>query len=295
MTDAARSAFPPARAGVDRAELAAFLRACRERLRPADAGLPAGRRRRTPGLRREEVARLAAMSVDYYVRLEQARGPRPSRELLASLARALRLSGDEHDHLFHLAGEAPPRSYQASRHVSPAMLMLLDRLEDTPAVVSNARGDILAWNPMAAALITDFSAMPPQERNYAWLHFASDAVHRRFTPADWDRLSRAHVAHLRALAAQQPDDTDLVELIGRLRARSQRFAALWAQHDVAVRRECRKRIQHPVVGPLEVETEVLHSPEHDQRLIIYRAAPGSSSEQALALLRVVGLQDATTG
>lgn len=295
MTERSAATFPPARAQVDRAQLAAFLRACRERLQPAAAGLPTGRRRRTPGLRREEVARLASMSVDYYVRLEQGRGPRPSRELLASLARALRLSGDEHDHLFHLAGEAPPRSYQASRHVSPAMLTLLDRLEDTPAVVANARGDILAWNPMAAALITDFSAIPPAERNYTWLHFACETSRSRFSAADWDHLGREHVANLRALAAQRPNHADVVELIGRLRARSDRFAALWERHDVAVRRQCRKRIEHPVVGPLEVETEVLHSPGHDQRLIVYHAAPGSSSEHALALLRVVGLQDATAG
>jgi transcriptional regulator with XRE-family HTH domain len=279
---------------VNRAELADFLRRRRAVIQPADVGLPAGLRRRTPGLRREEVARLAGMSVDYYNRLEQSRGPRPSRQVLAALARALRLDDDGRDHLYRLAGEPPPEATRPTSHVRPGVLLILDKLDDVPALVVNARGDVLAWNALAAALITDFSALPPERRNFTWLHFSPPPGWRgRLTgdQAERDRLGREHVADLRALAAQYPDDTDLARMIAELREASPRFAAMWERHDVAVRRIARKRIDHPVVGPLDLECEVLFTPEHDQRLIMYTAPPGSPTAEALALLRVVGLQD----
>jgi hypothetical protein len=228
--------------------------------------------------------------VDYYARLEQARGPHPSRQLLGALARALRLSDDERWHLFHLAGEVPlPAHRSAEQAVRPGVLHLLDRLEDTPALVVNERTDVLAWNRMAAALIVDFSAYPVERRNFLWLRFCEPI--RRMDPADWERTGRNHVADIRALAARRPDDRELAALIARVRAASPEFAELWERHDVEVHRVDHKRIHHPLVGVLELECEVLFTADGDQRLIVHRAEPGSSSHAALELLKVIGLQE----
>ncbi len=280
---------------VDRTELADFLRHCRARLAPADVGLPQGARRRTPGLRREEVAQLAGMSTDHYTRLEQARGSRPSRQMLAAVARALRLTGDERDHLFHLAGEEPSRHRPVTEHVRPGLLLVLDRLTDTPAQVVSDRGDVLAQNAMARALHGDVSARPAAERNIVWRYFTDPSARELFPAEDRDRAGRAAVADLRATLARRPDDARLAGLVRRLRARSEEFSALWDAHHVAVRRTDVKRFLHPVVGLLELDCEVLLSPEHDQRLIVYTARPGSRSQERLELLRVVGLQDLNQG
>ncbi|MGW5262197.1 helix-turn-helix transcriptional regulator [Microbispora sp. NPDC004025] len=281
---------------MDRTELADFLRRRRARLTPADVGLSQGARRRTPGLRREEVAQLAGMSTDHYTRLEQARGSRPSRQMLAAVARALRLTGDERDHLFHLAGEEPPRDRRpGTEHVRPGLLLVLDRLTDTPAQVVSDRGDVLAQNAMARALHGDVSARPEAEHNVAWRYFTDPAARELFPAEDRDRAARVAVADLRATLARRPDDTRLAGLVRRLRAHSEEFAALWDTHDVAVRRSDVKRFLHPVVGLLELDCEVLLSPEHDQRLVVYTARPGSRSHERLELLRVVGLQDLTRG
>jgi transcriptional regulator with XRE-family HTH domain len=279
---------------VDRNELAGFLRRCRTRLAPSDVGLPQGARRRTPGLRREEVAQLAGMSTDHYTRLEQARGSRPSRQMLTAVARALRLTDDERDHLFHLAGEEPPSNRAPTEHVRPGLLLVLDRLTDTPAQVVSDRGDVLAQNAMAKALHGDASARPEAERNVVWRYFTDPAARELFPPEERDRGARTAVADLRATLARRPDDARLAALVRRLRARSEEFAALWDTHDVAVRRSDVKRFQHPVVGPLELDCEVMLSPEHDQRLVIYTARPGSESYDRLQLLRVIGLQSLTS-
>ncbi|MBM9509717.1 helix-turn-helix transcriptional regulator [Actinacidiphila acididurans] len=279
---------------MNRLELADFLRRCRTRLAPADVGLAEGARRRTPGLRREEVAQLAGMSVDYYTRLEQSRGPRPSRQMLTALARALRLTEDERDHLFHLSGEEPPsRTGAGSGHVRPGLLLVLDRLHDTPAQVLSDFGDVLAQNTMAAALLGDFSARPPAMRNVVRRMFTDPAAREVFYPEDREPLMRAHVANLRALQAARPDDPRPAALVAELRATSPDFARLWDEHVVAVRRMDTKRFRHPVVGHLELDCEVLLSAEHDQRLIIYTARPGTDAHERLQLLRVVGLQDLT--
>lgn len=280
---------------MDRTELADFLRHCRTRLAPADVGLSQGARRRTPGLRREEVAQLAAMSTDHYTRLEQARGSRPSRQMLAAVARALRLTSDERDHLFHLAGEEPPRDRPATEHVRPGLLRVLDRLSDTPAQVVSDRGDVLAQNAMAKALHGDASTRSEAERNAVWRYFTDPSARELFPAEDRDHAARAAVADLRATYARRPGDARLAGLVRRLRARSEEFRALWDTHDVAVRRTDVKRFLHPVVGLLELDCEVLLNPEHDQRLIVYTARPGSSSHERLELLRVVGLQDLTRG
>jgi transcriptional regulator with XRE-family HTH domain len=280
---------------VDRTELADFLRRSRSRLNPSDVGLPQGARRRTPGLRREEVAGLAGMSTDHYTRLEQARGSRPSRQMLHAVARALRLTRDESDHLFHLAGEEPDRPRAPSAHVRPGLLLVLDRLTDTPARVVSDAGDVLAQNRMARALHGDESGWADHERNIVWRWFTDPAAREVFPPEDRERAALAAVADLRATLARRPDDARLTSLVRRLRARSDAFARLWDAHVVAVRRSDVKRIVHPVVGMLELDCEVLLNPEHDQRLVVYTARPGSVSHERLELLRVVGLQDLARG
>lgn len=280
---------------MNRPELADFLRRCRARLAPADVGLTGGARRRTPGLRREEVAQLAGMSPDYYARLEQARGPRPSRQMLGALARALRLTADERDHLFHLGGEQPPREASGSGHVRPGLLLVLDRLHDTPAQVVSDFGDVLAQNAMAAALVGDVSARPPAMRNVVRRMFTDPGSAALFPAEDREALARGHVANLRAVLAARPDDPRPAALVAELRSASAHFARLWDEHEVAVRRSDAKRFLHPVVGEMALDCEVLLSTEHDQRLIVYTARPGSQAYERLQLLRVVGLQDLTAG
>ncbi|MGW4567318.1 helix-turn-helix transcriptional regulator [Streptomyces sp. NPDC004561] len=281
---------------MDRSELADFLRRGRARLDPSDVGLAPGARRRTPGLRREEVAALAGMSVDYYTRLEQSRGPRPSRQMLTALARALRLTGDERDHLFHLAGEQPPRrNALSSSHVRPGLLLVLDRLHDTPAQVVTDCGEVLAQNALSRALSGDSFARPPRERNLIRRFFLDPTARDLFPPEDVPDLARSHVAGLRAVAAARPDDPEAAALVSELRTGSEEFARLWADHEVAVRRAATKRFRHPVVGLLELDCEVLLSHEHRQLLVIHTARPGTESHERLQLLRVVGLQDMTAG
>ncbi|MFD0327943.1 helix-turn-helix transcriptional regulator [Streptacidiphilus monticola] len=271
---------------MNRPELADFLRRCRVRLAPGDVGLPAGARRRTPKLRREEVAQLAGMSVDYYTRLEQRRGPHPSVQLLASLARALRLSDDERDHLFHLAGQQPPRSTSAAQHVRPGLLLVLDRLWDCPAQVISDIGDVLAQNDMAKAVFG-----PARGGNLVRRWFTQPECRTLFPEEDHERLARTHVAQLRAVSAARPEDRRVRDLVRELLAASPEFEALWARHDVAVRRTDHKRILHPVVGELDLDCEVLATADTEQRLVVESARPGTEAAERLELLRVVGLQD----
>jgi transcriptional regulator with XRE-family HTH domain len=276
---------------VDRPGLAAALKTARSRITPADVGLPAGLHRRVHGLRREEVAQLAGISVDYLVRLEQGRGPTPSDQVLGSIARALRLTDDERDHLFHLAGSAPPRPGHIVAAPRPGTLRLLDRLTDLPALLLDAKGDLLAWNTLAAALLGDFSSRPPRERNLNWQRFLGKDTSRVVHDHEEDeRTARESVAHLRAIAAKYPDDPGLQRLLDELRAGSPRFVALWAEGQVAERRSSRKTIDHPDLGRITLDCDSLQIPETDQRLVVYSAAPGTPEAEALALLRVVGLQ-----
>ncbi|MGP4023755.1 helix-turn-helix transcriptional regulator [Actinomadura sp. 3N407] len=272
---------------MDRQEMAAFLRSRRARVQPADVGLQSGTRRRTPGLRREEIAQLAGMSVDYYIRLEQGRGPRPSRQILAALARALRLTGDERGHLFYLAGEPPEPPSGPSRDVPPGILHLLERLDDTPAYVLNARHDILAWNALALALMTDLASMDSRDRNVIRWLFTGRAAELYGTDEQVTRMARESVADLRAASARYPADPGIAELVAEVSARSPAFARLWDEGEVGIRRSGRKRVTHPAVGPLEVYIDVLHVPERDQQVILYTAAPGTPSHDALKRLREV--------
>ena len=276
---------------VNRTELADFLRRGRARLDPSDVGLTPGARRRTPGLRREEVAQLAGMSVDYYTRMEQARGPRPSRQMLTALARALRLTAVEHDHLFHLAGEEPPRRETASAHVRPGLLMILDRLYDTPAHLVTDCGEVLAQNAMAKALTGDVMSRPRRERNLLRRFFLDPTARSLFPEEDRGPHARSHVANLRAVAAARAADPEPAALVAELRASSEEFARLWDEHEVSLRHRATKRFLHPQVGLLELDCEVMLSHEHHHLLIVHTARPGTEAHERLQLLRVVGLQD----
>ncbi|CAM5676955.1 transcriptional regulator [Streptomyces avidinii] len=271
---------------MNRAELADFLRRSRTRLSPSDVGLSAGPRRRTPGLRREEVAQLTGMSTDYYTRLEQRRGSHPSRQMLTALARALRLTDAERDHLFHLAGEEPPRPGASGGHVRPGLLMILDRLHDLPASVYSDWGEVLAQNTMSVALTGDFVGSNVIRR---W--FTDPATRLIAPPEHHEAHSRAHVAGLRGVAAARPDDPGPAALVAELRSGSAEFEELWRTHDVVVRRPSPKRFVHPVVGVLDLDCEVLLGDGHDQQLIVHSARPGTETYERLELLRVIGLQD----
>ncbi|MFJ4201272.1 helix-turn-helix transcriptional regulator [Streptomyces sviceus] len=277
---------------MDRRELADFLRSRRERITPAVVGLPAGPRRRTPGLRREEVAQLAHISTEYYTRLEQARGPRPSLEVLAQVARALRLSDAERDHLHHLAGTPPGPPPGPSREVRQSIVDLLHRLPQAAAIVISAAHEVIAWNDLAAALMEDFSALSRRDRNLVRRAFLGPHPHGRrlYGVVDGEEFAISSVQQLRAASARYPGDAELTALVAELLDGSEEFAQLWAAHDVTASPTLCKTFDHPVVGLIVVDCDVLDIADRDQRVVIYTAAPGSPSEEALRLLSVVGTQ-----
>lgn len=275
-----------------------MLRRARERVQPEDVGLPAGARRRTPGLRREEVAMLAGISVDYVVRLEQGRGPAPSDQVIGALGRALRLDQGGMDELFHLAGQAPPGPGRIRTHVRPGVLRLMDRLSDLPAVVMSAKGDVIAWNAMSSALHGDWTALPPERRNLLRLRFLSDPDDPPRSSVGDSQEERANtdahaVASLRATAARYPDDPGLAALLADLRAGSPEFVRLWESGPTAGWRAHTKTVVHPQLGALRLDCDTLHVPDDDQMVVLYSAAPGTPEAEALALLRVVGTQQLT--
>jgi transcriptional regulator with XRE-family HTH domain len=277
---------------MDRPELADFLRRCRERLRPHEVGLSAGQRRRTPGLRREEVALRAGMSPDYLMRLEQARSPQPSTQLLGALAHALRLDDDERDHLFVLAGHRPPAGRFAGNHVRPGLLYLLDQLNTVPAHIVSDLGDLLAQNSMAEALFGSICSVRrhdhDQDHNIVWRWFNDPRLRSAYPAEEHDYHSRLHVADLRAAVARRKGDVVATGLVNRLRGSSEEFAELWDRHEVAVKRRSRIRVQHPTIGPIELDYETLLTSAEDQRLLVFTAPPGTPTFDHLELLRVVG-------
>jgi len=277
---------------MDKRELGAFLRSRRERLRPQDVGLPSGARRRTPGLRREEVAVLAHISTEYYVRLEQGRAPRPSGEVLAGIAGALRLTDAESSHLHVLAGTVPARAGLHRRDVRPSILALLERLPQTAAVVVSAAFEVLAWNDLAAALIVDFGALSPGERNFARMAFLRPArpeagLYRISDVAEF----RLHVVmELRSALARYPADPAVTGLVAQLRDGSAEFARLWERHDVQAAPTLTKTFRHPAVGDITLDCDSLKLTDRDQRLVLYTAPPGSADADALALLHMLGTE-----
>jgi transcriptional regulator with XRE-family HTH domain len=272
----------------NRAELAAFLRTRRARLSPRQVGLPgtgSPGHRRTPGLRRQEVAQLAGMSVDYYIRLEQARGPHPSRQVLSALARALMLTGDERDYLFRVAGESPPPVPTPSREITPGLRHLLDSMDHTPAYIVDAAYNVLAWNQLATYFIGDLSGY--EDRNMIRWTFCRQPADMIWTDEHFLRFTRATVADLRAAYARYPGDAAIESLVTEMLALSPRFADIWAEHEVEVRGPMLKYVSHPQAGPqnpLEFECQILHIAETGQRIIAYCAAPGSATEAAFGEL-----------
>ncbi|MEV5895935.1 helix-turn-helix transcriptional regulator [Nonomuraea fuscirosea] len=272
-------------------ELAAFLKTRRARVRPADVGLPTGPRRRVPGLRREEVAQLASLSADYYTELERGRGAQPSAQTLAALARALRLEGDERDHLFHLAGRPVPATHGPTAHVQPAMLAMLDRLATTPAMIITDLHETLAQNDLAAALIGRHPRRSGPEASYVYRWFTDPAARTLYPPDEHPHHSRVFVSDLRAVAARRGRDAHVLRLVATLRRRSTEFAALWDDHRVALRRADHKRLVHPTLGIIEVDCHSLFSEDGRQRLLWFTAPAGSQGAAQLELLSVIGTQD----
>jgi transcriptional regulator with XRE-family HTH domain len=277
---------------MDKQELGAFLRSRRERLLPEDVGLPSGPRRRTPGLRREEVAVLAHISTEYYVRLEQGRAPRPSGEVLAGIAGALRLTDAESDHLHTLAGTAPSRTGLHRRDVRPSIRTLLERLPQTAAIVTSALFEVLAWNDLAAALMEDFAQLVPEDRNLARRAFLAPArAHTTLYGVSDAAEFRHHVVmQLRSALARYPSDPAVTTLVEELRDGSPEFARLWERHDVQAAPMLTKTFHHPVVGEITVECDSLMLTDRDQHLVLYTAPLGSHDAEALALLNVLGAE-----
>lgn len=257
-------------------------------LQPSDVGLAPGTRRRTPGLRRDEVALLAGMSTDYYTRMEQARGPRPSVQVLAALARALRLTDTERDHLYHLSGHEPPRS--GDPHVGPGLLHVLAKLDDTPACVISDLGEVLVQNRMHVIMMGDMAHRRGLDRCVPWLWFTASGERKMFPPEDWEALSHKHVADLRATAARRSGDADVTELVRRLRAESPEFERLWTEHEIGAGVGYAKRIIHPEVGLLDLVCEPLLTPSASRHLLVYYPQPGTDTQEKLDLLRVIGTQ-----
>lgn len=286
-----RRRMPRHTAEVDREALADFLLRRREGLSPQDVGLPSGSRRRTPGLRREEVAQLATMSTDYYTRLEQRRGPQPSVQLLASLARALRLTEDERDYLYRLCGHSAPDRARLTDYVRPGMLRVLDRLHDTPAFVVSVLDEVLVQNDAARAVLGDARALTGLDRSGIYRWFAHPETERhRYREVDHPRQSRALVASLRAALGVMGERSRAGEIVAELSRRSGEFVELWDAHEVARRFEQHKVIVHPEVGEIEVDCQALFTEDESQALIVLTAAPGSEAAGKLDLLRVLGTQ-----
>jgi transcriptional regulator with XRE-family HTH domain len=275
---------------VDKAELADFLRRRREALQPEDVGLARGSRRRTAGLRREEVAALCDMSVDYYSRLEQRRGPRPSEQILTAIARGLRLTLDERDHLFRLAGHNAPVRALRGDHVSPGLMRVLDRLSDTPALVMTELGETLVQTPPARALFGDETRHHGFARSGAYRWFTEPETRSVYPVEDHPARSRSIVADVRAVYAKHGPHSRAAAIVDALLTESPEFAQLWEAHEVATTHGHEKRLQHPEVGVMELQCQVLHDLEQGQLLLVFTATPGTESYDKLQLLSVIGTQ-----
>ncbi|MEI3845116.1 MULTISPECIES: helix-turn-helix transcriptional regulator [unclassified Microbacterium] len=280
---------------MDRVQLADFLRRRRAALQPEDVGLRRGARRRTAGLRREEVAALCDMSTDYYSRLEQARGPQPSEQMLAAIARGLRLTLDERDHLFRLAGHTAPARALRSEHVSPGLMRILDRLADTPAQVMTELGETLAQTPAARALFGDETRFEGSMRSVGYRWFVDPSARDVYPAEDHHGLSRAFAADIRTAYAKFGARSRAGVMVDDLLATSAEFAALWQEHEVRGTHPREKRLQHPEVGVMEMQCQFLIDPEQGQTLLVLTAAPGTESYERLQLLSVIGSQQITAG
>jgi transcriptional regulator with XRE-family HTH domain len=278
---------------IDRVGLAEFLRRRRESLQPEDVGLPRGQRRRTSGLRREEVAALCHMSTDYYSRIERERGPQPSEQMIASIAQGLHLSLDERDHLFRLAGHQPPTRGAASDHISPGLLRILDRLDDTPAEIVTELGETLRQTPLGVALTGDLTRYSGPARSLGYRWFTDADTRRRYAPEDHAFLSRLFASGLRGVVTLRGTESRAARLAELLLPRSEEFRTLWDAHEVGVRPQEVKHLVHPEIGALELHCQSLLDPDQSHRLLVYTAVPGSETHEKLQLLSVIGSQALT--
>ncbi|MFI6347593.1 helix-turn-helix transcriptional regulator [Streptomyces sp. NPDC050560] len=279
----------------DSTELGRFLRTRREALRPGDVGLTAGSRRRTPGLRREEVAALANVSADYYERLEQGRKANPSPALLAALARALRLSADERDHLYVVAGQRPPSGFLGHGYVDPGLMHILDALVTTPALVNDDLGHVVAQNPLGVALLGPWAERPGREANTVWRWFTDPSSRALYPPEDHEHLGRTYVAQFRGAAYRHEKDPLARGMLKDLLAGSAEFRALWDLGEVAAMTSTRKTLLHERAGRLDVQCDVVLSPRTGNSLIMFRPQPGSETAEKLDFLRVLGVESFTQG
>lgn len=276
---------------VDPRELGVFLRSRREQLQPADVGLVAGGRRRAVGLRRDEVAVLADMSTDYYERIEQGRGPRPSPMMLGAIARALRLTLDERDHAYLLAGQEPPARHRALGYADPGLMCVLDALAlSVPALITDDLHDVLAQNPLNVALLGPVAGAPGPGSNFLWRWFTDPDLRSRYLLDQHEALGREYVADLRATSGRRGTDPAVRALVDGLSRASDEFRGLWSRQEVAIRRTTRKVLIHPEVGRLDLQCDVILSPPSGQRLVLFRPQPGTGTAERVALLRVVGTQ-----
>lgn len=272
---------------MDRAQLADFLRRRREALQPEDVGLGRGARRRTVGLRREEVAALCDMSTDYYSRLEQQRGPQPSEQMLRAIARGLRLTLDERDHLFRLAGHTAPVRTSTSDHVGPGLMRILDRLADTPAQVMSELGETLVQTRAARVLFGDETSFTGKLRSIGYRWFTYAGARELYPEEDRAAVSRGFVADIRSTYAKHGRNSAVGELVHALLAESPEFAQLWEAHEIAAPRTIEKRLQHPEVGVMELQCQVLVDPVQGHSLLVITATPGTESHDKLQLLSVI--------
>jgi transcriptional regulator with XRE-family HTH domain len=275
---------------MSKGELGRALRGWRDRVTPSEAGLPAGRARRAPGLRREELAMLAGVSADYITRLEQGRATTPSAQVLTALSRALRLSDAELRHLFRLGGQVPPEPGRIVAHVTPSVQRLLDQLDRVPVGVYDAMWNLIAWNPMWAALMGDPSAWAGRQRNVLWRYFNGQIGRVSHTAEQDAAFAASTVADLRSAMARYPDDGNLRGLVADLRAASPRFAGLWEAGAVGTHEAARKTVRHPDVGAITLDCDVMTVHGSDLRIVVYSAAPGSDAAGKLGLLTVIGTQ-----
>ena len=272
------------------AEFGQAVRRWRDRVSPEAAGLPTGGHRRASGLRREELALLAGISVDYVTRLEQGRAGNPSAQVVESLARALRLAGPERAHLFRLAGLSPPGPDAVPTYITPSVQRLIDRFDNTPVAVYDATWTMLLHNQPYAALMGDPSGWRGYQRNGVWRAFLGEPGRARQTPEEFRAFQAALASDLRAAAATYPADQSLRKLVAELRANSARFRELWDSGTVGRHEAARKVIDHPTVGSLTLDCDVLTVRGSDLRVMVYTAEPGTQDADRLALITVLGTQ-----
>ena len=278
---------------IDRDGLAIFLRRRRESLQPEDVGMTRGPRRRTEGLRREEVAALCHMSTDYYARLERGTGPQPSEQMMASIAQGLHLSLAERDHVFRLAGHNPPDRGASSEHISPGLLRIFDRLQDTPAEIVTELGETLRQTRMGVALTGDASTRRGADRSVGYRWFTDPAAREPYPPEERATLSRVYASGLRQLLTRRGPQSRAAQIAELLLAQSEEFRELWATHEVGLRPPELKRFDHPEVGRLELNCQTLLDPDQSHLLLVYTATPGTESYERLQLLAVIGAQTLT--